>query len=74
MVANKLELNVQKTKYQITKTRGLNSDTEIPIKIHICHPQAQQNCTCQGIQREYEYLGVTIQDDLKWNIHCDKIK
>ena len=59
--ANFLDLNVSKTKEMIIDFRR-NQNKKDPIHI---------NDSEVDIVSSYKYLGVTIQDDLKWDTHVD---
>lgn len=69
---NLLSLNVLKTKILVFKQRGFY-DTSIIV--HECDDYEDVTCVCPRIKnsRSAEYLGVVIQDDLKWNGHIDKV-
>ena len=57
---NCLELNVAKTKEMVFDFRKSNMNNKSPVIIHDSHVTTAD---------EYKYLGVTVQSDLKWNMH-----
>ena len=58
---NYLHLNVSKTKEMVFDFR-VNQNTKIPVVI---------DDTDVTFVEEYKYLGVTIQNDLKWDVHIN---
>ena len=65
LCANKLSLNIQKTKYIIFHNQGKNINTNIPvIKIKDIFIDRVQN---------FNFLGVNLNENLNWNSHIDQI-
>ena len=65
LCANKLSLNIQKTKYIIFHNQGKNINTYIPvIKI--------KNIFIDRVQN-FNFLGVNLNENLNWNSHIDQI-
>lgn len=65
LLNNKLTLNSAKTKLMLLKQgQPITDDTNFDVFI-----------SRQAIERvsHFKYLGITIQNNLKWNLHTDKI-
>ena len=60
---NKLSLNIQKTKFMIFRT---NNKPVPEIELHI-------EGICIERVYEFNFLGITLDDQLKWNKHIEKI-
>jgi hypothetical protein len=63
--ANKLSLNIKKTKFMIISPKHIKND-------NIELPQLN-NMKIERVQ-EYKYLGLIIDSNLKWSTHIDQIK
>lgn len=62
---NKLSMNIKKTKTMIITCK--NTDRNSKLKLNIKNTEIEQ-------VNNYKYLGLTIQNDLKWNTHINNIK
>lgn len=63
LMYNKLTMNYVKTNYMIIGTRfSVNNYTEMSLKIG--------NSSIQRVE-SIKYLGITIQQNLKWDLHID---
>lgn len=71
-----LSLNTAKTKYLcFCKTKASRPDNEFSIKLHTCPCNRSYKttglCSCSNLSREniIKYLGITIDEGLKWGPH-----
>lgn len=73
---NLLTLNISKTKC-ITFTPGIQSQppNSLKIKAHSCTPSNSYNCNCTPIDRtdHIKYLGVIIDNHLKWKMQINSL-
>lgn len=69
---NWLSLNISKTKVLVFRPKG---GYEVELIVHNCDNYESVTCSCPRIKnsKSVEYLGVIIQDDLKWNSQIMKI-
>lgn len=65
LIKNKLTLNAEKTKYMIVKTQSASARTN-DFNLSINNTMLQRVAL-------FKYLGVTIQENLKWNLHTNSI-
>lgn len=77
---NCLTLNVNKTKYlTFSKTARGQPSEDFNLKLHSCQGIYQKNqglsCLCPTIahSKSIKYLGIEIDDNLRWNSHIDVI-
>lgn len=65
LTANKLQLNVSKTKYMLFKSKG----TQTPIGLHLQFQGAQIQHTSS-----IRFLGVVFDENLSWSPHIDALR
>lgn len=65
LIANKLTLNTEKTNYMLIKPGS-------PVPTNINFSLIIGNKTLNRVT-SFKYLGITIQENLKWNAHIDSI-
>lgn len=61
---NKLSMNIKKTKTMIITNTQSNRKFKLSLKLRNQEIEQVNN---------YKYLGITIQNDLKWDIHINKV-
>ena len=64
LCANKLSLNIKKTKYMIFCRQGKKQHTLLNIKI--------KNTLVEQVQN-FDFLGITLNQNLSWGSHIDKV-
>lgn len=69
-----LTLNLKKTNYMTfspTETGNPPPEFQIKLHTHIVNNNEQVNCSCQSITKvkSTKYLGIMLDDHLKWNVH-----
>ena len=71
---SQLSLNVDKTKFLAFTTTGADQPKKLVIKLHNKNC-IKQNCQCPTIKKtdKIKYLGIIIDQHLKWNDHVDYI-
>lgn len=72
MYINGLALNISKTKYIIFGEKKKNNAKNVVVHSQQCIPNM---CTCKTLERvtSYKYLGLYIDESLKFKIHIDKV-
>ncbi|KAG7303704.1 hypothetical protein JYU34_012261 [Plutella xylostella] len=72
--SNLLSLNMEKTKYLAFSIRNNTGPlTNLPLKLHKCNELQRTTCDCPEVSRvdQIKYLGVVIDDKLRWKAHVD---
>lgn len=72
---NRLNINIKKTKFLIYQKYNLDN-LNYKIKLHVdslC--EDRQDCICDGIERvtSYKYLGIVMDQNLKWDIQIKNV-
>ena len=69
---NKLNINIKKTKYIYFTLKNQNVIFDIKIHKINCHGL---KCKCENLERTnyIKYLGIYVDQNLKWNVHTDKL-
>ncbi|CAB3242058.1 unnamed protein product [Arctia plantaginis] len=73
---NKLTLNLSKTNYiPFTLNPHINPITPYTIKAHTCRDTTSTTCSCVAVSKvtNVKYLGVTIDEELKWYTHLETL-
>lgn len=67
---NLLTLNIAKTKFLAFAPSLTTQLAQNNIQLHSCTNRV--NCSCPVIKQEasVRYLGITIDENFKWNVHC----
>lgn len=70
---NTLTLNISKTKCLVVSLRDVAECDQRNIKVHTCNPPQHQTCDCKEISivTKYKYLGVIIDNKLRWADHIN---
>ena len=70
---NLLTLNIDKTKFLAFSAKQTELPRNIFLKLHSCQNREQCNCPTVVQESSVRYLGVLVDDKLKWDLHCVEV-